>query len=155
MIEYVTEAVVLDKEPVGETDVRVFLYTRHFGKVAAKAKSARKIISKLNSHLEPLNLVQVRLVEKNGLQVADALRFGRLPEDQLRQLRLIHELTPEFEADAMLWSAILSRAGENVLLKILGFDGQFAVCGRCGDNQGLVFLVSELNYFCGHCYNNK
>ena len=45
MLEIATEAIVLDKEDLGEYDSRVFLYTKEFGKVGAKATSLRKITS--------------------------------------------------------------------------------------------------------------
>ena len=67
MLELVTEAIVLDKEDVGEQDSRVFLYTKDFGKIGAKATSLRKITSKLAAHLEPLNYATVRLVSRGNL----------------------------------------------------------------------------------------
>ena len=59
-----------------EIDAQIVLYTRDFGKVLAKAKSARKMTSKLNGHLQPLNFINARLIEKTPVgrfQVVDAL----------------------------------------------------------------------------------
>ncbi|MDO8574288.1 MAG: recombination protein O N-terminal domain-containing protein, partial [bacterium] len=75
---YFNEAIVLDREPSGETDNRFSIYAKGFGKIVARGKSTRKITSKLSGHLEPGNLVKVRLIEKNGLQVVDALKSGKL-----------------------------------------------------------------------------
>ena len=90
--EYFTEAVVLDKEPSGEFDSIAHLYTQELGRVSASVTSARKILSKLNSHLEPLNLVQVRLVEKNRFHVADVLKTGALDRQHLDALKLIKSI---------------------------------------------------------------
>ena len=76
MVEYFTEALVLDKEDSGDLDARIILYTEDLGKITAKAKSVKRITSKLNGHLEPLNFIQVRLVEKNGFQIVDALTIA-------------------------------------------------------------------------------
>ena len=43
--EYYTQALVLAKEPTGESDSQVFLYTSDLGLVIAKAVGARKIVS--------------------------------------------------------------------------------------------------------------
>lgn len=153
--EYFTQAIVLDKEPVGEADARVFLYTKILGRVTAQITSARKITSKLNSHLEPLNIVAVRLVKKNNFQVADALKLSSLPVDKLEILHLIKEITPEVEADANLWKIITfpitSAITEDEVLQILGFDKKFAFCQNCGSKNNLSFSTADLCYFCSIC----
>ena len=68
MQEYVTEAVVLDAVPSAELDVRVSLFTKKFGKLVARAKSVKKITSKLAGHLEPGNVVKIRLFGEKGVQ---------------------------------------------------------------------------------------
>jgi recombinational DNA repair protein (RecF pathway) len=105
MQEYITDAIVLDKVDSGELDSRVFLYTKDFGKIVAKAKSLRKITSKLAGHLQPANLVAARIVEKNGVQLIDALTISR-PEKRpeiLKNLFLVKELAGEWQADPELW----------------------------------------------------
>ena len=61
MEEYVTDAIVLEKQPAGESDGRYRLFTERFGRIAAKAKSSRRIISKLAGHLEPGSVAKIRL----------------------------------------------------------------------------------------------
>ena len=79
MQEYVTDALVLKKEPLRDFDARYFFFTKKFGKMKGRATSARKITSKLAGHLEPGTLVTARFVERNGgngnggVQIADAL----------------------------------------------------------------------------------
>jgi len=87
--EFFTEAIVLDREELGEFDSRIFLYTKILGKVAARAQSARKITSKLSAHIEPLNLVNARLVYGKNFQLVDALRFQKLGKDFLKILRFV------------------------------------------------------------------
>ena len=66
MTEYLSEAVVLDKETSGDLDIRVSMFTKKFGKLKVRAKSARRIVSKLSPHLEPGNVAQVRIIEKSA-----------------------------------------------------------------------------------------
>ncbi len=51
---YRAEAIVLKGLDLGEADRVVTLYTRHFGKVRAIAKGARRPTSRLAGHVEPL-----------------------------------------------------------------------------------------------------
>src|SRR5258708_27118691 len=78
MREFITDAVVLHKEPLRDADARYFFFTKRHGKVAGKATSTRKITSKLADHLEPGTLTAVRFIERNGggtgTQVIDALK---------------------------------------------------------------------------------
>ena len=105
MREYLTEAVVLNQDYLNDLDVRVDLYTRDFGRLKAKARSLKKTTSKLAGHLEPLTLSRVRLVEKNGLSVTDALTITRFDKSQesLRLLGFFRENVLEGEPDLALW----------------------------------------------------
>ena len=160
-----------------EMDAQIVLYTRDFGKIIAKAKSARKMTSKLNGHLQPLNFVNARLIEKNGFQIVDALTIDyaqnnnsipRLSASGPRFSALlgvadfINEMTFEAHQDLRLWQAIkkiFSPAGENLsekiiyrgLLKILGFDPEHASCAVCGNPQIDYFSKTEHIFFCKKC----
>ncbi|OGY99392.1 MAG: hypothetical protein A2945_00865 [Candidatus Liptonbacteria bacterium RIFCSPLOWO2_01_FULL_52_25] len=128
MQEYVSEAVVLDKMPQGDLDNRFFLFTKRFGKLVAKAKSGRKITSKLSPHLEPGNVSFVRLIEKNGLQVGDALKTARIGAEP-PQLAALNALLSEFDPDERLWRAITAGTWNWAhILKILGWDPAGASC---------------------------
>ena len=152
MREYFTESLVLDKEPSGESDTRVFLYTQIFGKVIAKATSSRKITSKLAGHLEPLNLVKVRLIEKNSLQIADALKFDSLETKYLGILKLINETAAEYNPDSQLWSLIKNKnCAHDQILKVSGFDPVFALCANCGRAKPDYFVFKESSYLCRIC----
>lgn len=153
MTECYTEALVLDKESSGEQDARVFLFTRDLGLIFAKITSARKATSKLNGHLEPLDLAQVRLIEKNQPQVADALKIGQLSKNFLGTLRLIKELNVAGQPDLSLWDAIKNdRLSDRLVLKLAGFDPNFAKCQTCNRTAKLNFSVPHLDYFCSFCF---
>ncbi len=158
-----------------EMDAQIVLYTRDFGKVAAKAKSARKMTSKLNGHLQPLNFVSARLIEKSAggqrFQIVDALTIddkqalNKNPENAQKFLNIaefINEMTFEAHQDLRLWQAIkkiFSPVGESLeekiiyrgLLKILGFDPEHGSCATCGNSQINYFSKTEHIFFCGKC----
>ena len=155
VLEQVTEAVVLDKEFAGEAHARVHLFTKDWGRVVAKATSARKMVSKLGPHLEPLMVTTVRLLQKNHLpQAVDALRTGKLPFSALPGLRLVKALALEYEADQALWEAVRHpERAENharAILSILGYDPQFAACAWCGEKPH-YFSLQALSFSCSAC----
>lgn len=151
MQEYLSEAIVLDRDPNGDLDIRISLFTKRFGKLVAKAKSTRRITSKLSGHLDIGNLVDARLVEKNGLQVVDALKTGRLsakPADFYFLNRLLAEAGP----DPKLWQLLTSvKLNWLQVLKILGWDPREAVCHACGGRPPVVFGALEQEFFCESC----
>lgn len=162
MIEYFTKALVLDQENSGEFDKLIFLYTEDLGKVVAKAKSIRKITSKLASQLEPLNFIRVRLVEKNGFQVTDALAVDRIKASApvLELAQFIKEMTFEFQPDKKFWF-LIKRTFQHLknnkkfsykpLLKALGFAPDFARCNVCAGKSVAYFSKSEQVFLCRRC----
>ena len=172
MTEYFTEAFVIDKKANGESDGLVVLYTKDLGRVTAKAKSIKKITSKLNSHLEPLNFVECRLIEKNGFQVIDALTLNNnfhLRKDALvysqsiKLLQFVEAMTFDLQPDARFYAAIKKilehlaeyKEGQEIiyfhLLKILGFDSKFALCAACHSGEINFFQITDNIFFCGKC----
>jgi len=144
---------VLDKVPHRDADSRYALFTKKFGKLTAKATSARKITSKLSPHLEPGNVVQARLVEKNGLQVVDALKTGRITATP-RDLEFLGLLLAEAEPDARIWIALLApRFHWPEVLRALGWDPAHAACEIC-EKKPAVFAIKTQEFFCGdHALN--
>ncbi|OGY63071.1 MAG: DNA repair protein RecO [Candidatus Harrisonbacteria bacterium RIFCSPHIGHO2_01_FULL_44_13] len=157
MYECCTEAIVLDKEDLGEADARVFLFTKSLGKVVAKVKSAKKITSKLSSHLEPLNLITVRLVEKNGFQVVDVLSNRKLPQSELHILNMVNQLSAENQQDLELWSVLTGSIDlrpvdfQKQILSALGFDPKFASCQNCDRPRPDYFSLLDTSYLCQIC----
>ena len=161
MLEYVTEAIVLDKIDLGELDSKVYLFTKDFGKITAKIKSGRKIISKLASHTEPLNLVTVRIVDKNSPQLIDALisKKGIPGKTFFKIVSLVRDISPENQSDLNLWKHLLSlmdkgaEAGDFIkVLKILGFDPTHAKCNNCLKGSPDFFSIKDLVFYCKSCY---
>jgi len=162
MIEYFTKALVLDQENSGEFDKLIFFYTEDLGKVVAKAKSIRKITSKLASQLEPLNFVRVRLVKKNGFQVVDALAFDKIKASQpaLELVRFIKEMTFELQPDRKFW-LLIRKTFQNLknnkkfsykpLLNALGFALDFARCSVCDSKFVVYFSKTEQVFLCRRC----
>ncbi|MDO8504948.1 MAG: recombination protein O N-terminal domain-containing protein [Candidatus Liptonbacteria bacterium] len=151
MNEYVSEAIVLEKDPQGELDERVSVFTKRFGKFSAKVKSSRKITSKLSPHLEPGNLIRVRLVEKGNLQIVDALKSERLNSPPAF-FYLLNRILAEGEPDTELWKALISgEANWKKILGILGWDPMHASCENCGRPGAASFHLASQSFFCGNC----
>ncbi len=151
MQEYLSEAVVLSAMPNGDMDTRVSLFTKRFGKLKAKAKSARKITSKLAPHLQPGNVVRVRIVEKSGLHVADALKQSSLAVSP-HALHVLDGLLSEAEPDMALWVALARETFSwPEVLKALGWDPRLAECRACAAPDVPLFHIRTQEFFCGAC----
>jgi len=152
MRELVTDAIVLDKEPVREFDARVSLFTKELGRVTAVVTSARKIISKLSPHVEPLMVSEVRLTEKGGMHLTDALQKKSLPHAAFPILNIIKKLSEPYAADGELWASLTSDgATAKEALRILGFDPTFARCDHCLREKPEFFVFEGSAYFCDRC----
>ncbi len=175
MAECITDAIVIDKEESGEQDARVFLYTEALGSVVAKATSIRKITSKLATHLEPLNVIKVRLIERStggstGYQIGDALLHHRSlgwrasPEALAVGLRLAHvfkESGFRGDPDPEMWNMLSEMFGSpptppftaytSTMLGILGFDPRYAECSVCAHEHPTQFSFRALAFFCDAC----
>ncbi len=148
MQESVTDAIVLKKGPLGDLDGRYTLFTKRFGKIVAKAKSSRKITSKLASHLEPGSIVKVRFIETKGIQLIDALKSARVAVS-LSDLHFLNQLLPDAEPELALWELLV--AGEFVwptALGILGWDPEGAECVVCGVTHPSVFYITRQEFYC-------
>jgi hypothetical protein len=138
MIEYATEAIVLQKEPTQEFDAFYTLFTRDLGRLSVKAKSVRKPTSKLAAHLEPGLMTRVRLVGRGvgvarhaGFWVADSLSEERLFTD-FDFLDFVAKNTLEFQSDAELWEFLAKGTPDrSVFLRLMGLGGG-GPCGECG-----------------------
>jgi len=150
MEEYVSNAIVLAKYPVGERDARYTIFTERFGKMAGRATSSRKITSKLAGHLEPGTVSKVRFVEKNGTRIVDALKISRggiAPRD----LALLEGILPDMQADEELWKLLTQRTFSwKAALAALGWDPRGAVCVQCG-GRAAWFFISRQEFFCDAC----
>ncbi len=172
MLDLTTRAIVLDKEDFGEYNARIFLYTEKLGSIIAYATAPRKLISKLAAHLEPLNIVDVRLVEKknHSFQIGDALivrsnlNWKMIPSQALIILKIISMLKePSFSGnpDAETWELfynMITRKEDISLsqytaqfLTILGFNPKHAICSRCAIIAPKYFLMQDFYFYCKAC----
>lgn len=156
MREVITDAFVLEKEPIGEFDTRLILFTRILGRVVATATSTRKITSKLAAHLEPFFLLQIRLVEGKGsgehfrFRIADAMRHSPPFIIGSDSARLLSRLALQGHPEPELWHTLLNSKDIRELLRVLGFDPQEAFCERCGASPP-YFSLRESVYYCNSC----
>lgn len=151
MQEYVTNAIVLKKDPLRDLDGRYALFTEHFGKVIGKTTSSRKITSKLAPHLEPGMVSRVRYIEKNGTQIVDALKVGRL-SISLTDLHFLAELLAEGQRELELWTMIVQKNFSWVTtLAALGWDPSGAICMTCGNRDAPYFYTRRQEFFCENC----
>src|SRR3989344_1742953 len=131
MREYLSEAVVLRLEPQGVQDGRAYLFTKKFGKLTARVKSLRKITSKLAGHLQVGHTARVRLIEKRGLQLTDALKTGRVGAPP-PALLVLEKILAEAGPDKEVWQILQAEQFSWLrMLRVLGWDPTRAVCGIC------------------------
>ena len=161
MREYFTPGIVLDREPRNELDEDIIIYTKNLGKVRAFTKSSRKITSKLSGHLTPGRLANLRFVERNKLQLVDALSLPAPgnPKELLFFLNFINKITPYGDADLSLWYMVEEIVGGNHLspaiyrhlLERLGFGGKEVNCHYCESGEVNFFNLAEAVFLCSNC----
>jgi hypothetical protein len=162
MIEYYTKAFVLNRESKGEMDAWLTLYTKDLGKIKAKAKSVRKITSKLSGHLTPGKLVELRIIEINGggYQVVDALSLpGEVTPELLRFFDFIDEFVPAALPDLYLWRELELVFGQKLPLKsayrrfisVIGYNPEKAACDHCGSRRIAYFAPRDIMFLCSRC----
>jgi DNA repair protein RecO (recombination protein O) len=69
MRSFRTDAIVIKRKNVGESDKIVTFLTKKFGKISVKATGVRKITSKRSPHIEPLNLTTIAFYKGKGMPV--------------------------------------------------------------------------------------
>ncbi len=148
-----------------DNDKFIEVFTKELGLVKAKVIGAVKPTSKLISHFNPLNLVQVRLIRKNQFLVTDAVTIDTFPEirrdfsklkEVYKVLKLIQETTPMIMPDLPLWYFLVRglRSGRIDLVKALaaiGYDPEQASCGFCGEKTVASFFLPDQNFICQQC----
>jgi len=151
MQEYVTDAIILRKDPRGDLDGRYTLFTKRFGKIAGRATSSRKITSKLAPHLEPGFVTKVRFVEAKGTQIIDALKSARLAI-AIADLHALERIMPEAEPEPLLWDLLQSAAFSwRPALAILGWDPEHAACTNCAGDNAEYFYIPRQEFYCAQC----
>ena len=151
MQEYVTNAIILRKDPLREQDGRYTFFTQRFGKVTGRATSSRKITSKLSAHLEPGNLSRVRFVEARGTQIVDALKTVRTSLS-VTDLHFLSEILPDGEPEPKLWTMFANEGFSwTKTLQILGWDSEGVACAQCNKEPARYFYIPRQEFFCSAC----
>jgi recombinational DNA repair protein (RecF pathway) len=161
MLEHYTTAIVLGVRPQDEVDAAVTLYTKGFGKLIAKAKSLRKITSKLSGHLVPGNIIRVRLIERgdgSSVQILDALseRPPGANGELLKFLNLLDKVAPLglpepalwYEAERAVERGDFSAPRYRRILAALGFFSKSLACDDCGSLHVAYFVPGEVIFLC-------
>lgn len=176
---YRTEAVVLRRQDLGETDRLLTLLTPGQGKLRAVAKGVRRPGSRKAGHLEPFSRVDVLLARGRELDVItqaeavhvyphvreDLLRLGRAAylvelvdrfaleqEGQPALYRLLVELLGLLEAGREAGAVL--RYGQLRLLELAGYQPELFRCVSCGEALqpvGQFFSVAEGGVRCPRC----
>ena len=165
MIEHYTEGIVLDRNPRGEMDGSVTIYTKDLGKVTANTKSIRKITSKLSGHLMPGNVVRLRIVENKNIQAIDALSQKSKCDmaELLPFLHFLNEIIPHGEEDKNFWHLINGIIEEchfepetyRYILGISGFGTGDGVCGNCKRSEIAHFSMPDIMFLCTNCVESS
>ncbi len=160
MTEIFTQALVLDREPKNESDAYLILYTKELGKIFALTKSLRKITSKLSGHLVLGSLVQARVVGDDNFQLVDALGKATSASPELfKFLNFVKLMTPLYLPDLPFWYEVerildsqnFDKRAYRRLLRVLGFDAQFADCSECHKTPVAYFAAPDIIFLCRNC----
>lgn len=169
MREYIDEAFVLGVKPQGEADLTADMFLKNFGRLEARVVGGRKISSKLSPHLDGLNLVNIRLIQKNNFTLTDVLvqnDFSVLRQNfnlfakSLEMLFLIKSLLPLHISDHRLWFFLKKvleeqKVDNRVILKLFGYDPKNANCDICCSKNVGSFSVEEQAFLCFKCSRLK
>jgi len=166
MSEYFTRGIILERESSGESDDSLVIFTKDLGKIRAKVKSVKRIISKLSGHLQVGSLCDIRLTKKNNIQLIEAISYkSALSADLHCFLGFINQMTPYESPDHHLWYAIeyvidkdIFISGEDILrrkvyrrlLDIMGFGPRLAKCSDCGTPKIAYFVPSDIMFLCSN-----
>lgn len=174
-----TEAVVLCRHDLGETDRIITLYTAQLGKLRAVAKGVRRPTSKLGGHLELFTRSQVMLAHGRNLDVVTQVEtidpylglrddlwraslayfvaevVDRLTEDHSENQALYHLLTTSLERVA---ASRRPDHAANVFvvqaLSLLGYRPELSVCAVCREPLEPIengFSLSAGGAVCAAC----
>ena len=178
---YKTNALVLRRISLGETDKILTLFSREYGKFSAIAKGARRTTSRLAGGTEPLLFVRLLLAEGMNLDVVTQVEvrdsFQTLKGDFGLYLRatyaceLLDKLTAERDPSSAAFDVLLSalyvlqraadpdaalHAYELQLMGLIGYEPRLDACVRCERTWGEGVLPSGYSAprggaLCGDC----
>lgn len=170
MREIFTRAIVLGRNDSGEMDGRVSLFSEGYGKIVARAKSLRKITSKLSGHLQPLIFVKVRLIKLSGVgeryAIIDCIQDDEMigletgkKHNLLSLMDFLSSFAFEGQKDKQLWEFLVDvfkngTSKEEVFKKmivILGIDSLSAECFLCHKKMISGWIENDHSFVCKNC----
>lgn len=111
---YNLTAIILKRQDFKEDDLLVTVYSQEKGKLTVLARGAKKILSKLAGHLEPVSLSYLNIVDGRSLDQligADMRQsYGKIKADLIKLsaagwfLHLLDQMTMENHTDARIFS---------------------------------------------------
>jgi DNA repair protein RecO (recombination protein O) len=110
------KAFVIKKQPTGEYDEIISVYTREFGKLIVTAKSVLKPDSIQAMHLDVLNLINFEMINGRGMPIVASANSEKSFPNIKKSLpalavagffaEVIDKLAPENDRDDNLWNFI-------------------------------------------------
>lgn len=144
MSTYKTRAIILNKKPWRENDILYSLYTENFGKVRAVARGAKKITSKLASHLEPLMITDLMIAKSKGI---DKIAGGSLVRDFCLLKSNLPKLILASQAVELVDNMIELEQGEQRVFNLLERFFIFLNDDRFKEDSGLLKAKASLKVF--------
>jgi len=115
---YITRAIILDRLPFRENDIKIIAFSCKSGKLELIARGAKKIKSKIASHVEPLTLSKLMVIRgKNDFDYVGTAQgevfFNNLKTDLEKMyyagkvLRLVNDLSRKEEGEGEIIFSLL------------------------------------------------
>jgi len=162
-----TEGIILKRTNYGEADRILTIYSKHFGKIRAVAKGARRITSRKAGSLESFNHVVLVLAKGKNLDIISEVQTINTFRSWRKNLtkvgiawylcELVEKLTPEEQENKQVFSLLrdwlakigylnplrLVRDFEEELLVELGFGMPEKLRGTSGSLKSYIETIIE------------
>jgi len=170
MATYKTKGIVLKRKDVGEADKIITVFSDRYGKIIARAKGVRKILSKNGGSIELFILADFVFAEGKNFDIlvgASIINSFKNIRNNLKKtaiayyfVELVDKLTSEKEGSNKIFGLLLESFSfldskkeklliypyfELNLLSYLGYFPQLEKCVHCHKE-----INSEINYFSNH-----
>jgi len=181
---YKTEGIILKRRPHRERDKLVTIFTRDYGKLTARAISARKITSKLAGHLEPFICADFHLARSKTIDIvagSNTIHAHKRLRSQLSHAasagffsEVVEQFTHTNHADPELYDhvrafytwlnnndahALAVYAALLRLFALAGFHTDWYQCHSCKrriqEEEGSKFHFALWNVECSNCRSTE
>lgn len=175
---YKSEGIILRRQDYREKDVLVRVLTRDFGKLTARAISARKANAKLSGHLEPFTETDLFFAQSKTIEIL-AGSNTLVSNQRLRQslehnaiasffLDIVDRLTRDEDVDTLVYdhvrdtlrwfathdaSVLVLHASLLQLAQLLGYAVELYDCHSCKQRIGAVGAKFHYTLWSVECAN--